>query len=67
MQCVDRLHQMIMEEEAKEHDKNQIVVYVDSDENEKQTNHKDPLTDFIISHDSLNLDKCPNWYLQLHQ
>ena len=59
MQHVDRLHQMIMEEEAKEHDKNQIVVYVDSDENEKQTNHKDPLTDFIISHDSLNLDKCP--------
>jgi hypothetical protein len=57
MQHVDRLHQMIMEEEAMEHDEKQIVVYVDAEK--KRTNRKDLLTDFIISHDSLNLEKCP--------
>ena len=57
MQHVDRLHQMIMEEEAKVHDEKQIIVYVDAEK--KQTNFKDPHTDFIISYNSLNLDKCP--------
>ena len=44
-------------EEAKVHDETQIVIYVDAEK--KRANHNDPLTDFIISHDSLNSKKCP--------
>ena len=40
-----------------DHDEKQIVVYVDAEK--KWTNRNGLLTDFIISHNSLNSKKCP--------